>query len=228
MKIAGIQKLTLLDYPGKTACIIFTQGCNFKCGYCQNSSLIPLKGDELISEEEVIDYLKKRQNVLDGVVISGGEPTIQKDLKVFISKIKELGYLVKLDTNGTNNELLKELLDNHLLDYVAMDIKSTFNDYENIIKKKINVDSIKKSIKLLKETPIDHEFRTTIIKDIHDIDKILNICKFLGKEEKYYLQNFEQSEFVVDKKLESFTKEELIDIQKIINRDYPNVCVRGL
>ena len=228
MKIAGLQKLTLLDYPHQTACIIFTQGCNFKCSFCHNSGLIPLKGDNLISEEELFAYLKKRKNILDGVVISGGEPTIQKDLKEFILKIKELGYLVKLDTNGTNYELLKDLIDNHLVDYIAMDIKSTFDEYEKIIQKKVNLDNIEKSIKLLKKSDIDHEFRTTIIKDIHDIDTILKICKYLGENEKYYLQNFQQSEFVINKDLESFSKEELINIQKIIKDKYPNVIVRDL
>ena len=207
MKIAGLQKLTLLDYPSKTACIIFTQGCNFKCSFCQNSELIPLKGN---------------------VVITGGEPTIQKDLKDFIKKIKKLGYLVKLDTNGANYSMLKELIEENLIDYVAMDIKTTFEDYESVIKTKVKIDNIKESIKLLKKTSINHEFRTTIIKNIHDIDKILEICKYLGDSEKYYLQNFEQSEYVVDKTLESFSKEELINIQKIVGEKFPNVIVRNL
>ena len=228
MKIAGLQKLTLLDYPSKTACIVFTQGCNFKCSFCQNSELIPLKGNEQITEEEIFDYLIKRKTVLDGVVITGGEPTIQKDLKDFVEKIKKLGYLVKLDTNGANCVMLKELLDGNLLDYVAMDIKTTFGDYEDVIKTKVKIDNIKESIKLLKKSSINHEFRTTIIKNVHDIDKILEMCKYLGDSEKYYLQNFEQSEYVVDKTLESFSKEELINIQKIVGEKFPNVIVRNL
>ena len=228
MKIAGLQKLTLLDYPSKTACIIFTQGCTFKCSFCQNSELIPLSGNEEITEDDIINYLIKRKNVLDGVVITGGEPTIQKDLKDFIKKIKELGYLVKLDTNGANYSMLKELIEENLIDYVAMDIKTTFEDYEKVIKTKTKMDNIKESIKLLKNSSISHEFRTTIIKNIHDIGKILEICKYLGDSEKYYLQNFEQSEYVVDKTLESFSKEELINIQKIVGEKFPNVIVRNL
>ena len=228
MKIIGLQKLTLLDFPGKTACIIFTQGCNFKCGYCQNSELIPLNSDQLITEEEILEYLTKRQNVLDGVVITGGEPTIQKDLRDFIKKIKDMHFLIKLDTNGSNPDLIKELINDHLIDYVAMDIKMTFNSYEQVIGCKTKIDNIKKSIDLIKKTKIEHEFRTTIINGIHDINTILEICEYVGKKDTMYLQNFEQSEYVVDKKLKSFSNDELINIQKIVGDKYPNVIVRNL
>ena len=227
MRISGFQKLTLLDFPGKVACIIFTQGCNFKCPYCQNSGLIGHENENLIEEEEVISYLKKRQGILDGIVISGGEPTIQKDLDLFMKRIKELGYLIKLDTNGSNPNLIKKLLDEELVDYIAMDIKNVIEDYKDVTGVKVAEDNIKKSIKLLKMSKIDHEFRTTIIKNIHDIDKINKICSYV-KDEKMFLQNFEQSENVLDKSLESFTNKELIDIQKKIKERYPNVVVRGL
>ena len=227
MIISGLQKLTLLDYPNKTACIIFTGGCNFKCSYCQNSDLIG-KNPIMINEEEVFEYLKKRKKVLDGVVVTGGEPTIHKDLPAFIKKIKDLKLLVKLDTNGSNPIMLEELINNHLIDYIAMDIKNTYDDYKVVIKINTNLDNIKKSIELIKKSNIDHEFRTTIIKNFHTLDKIQTICDYLGKEEKYYLQNFEASERVLDKSLISFTKEELINMQKIINEKYPNVKVRGL
>lgn len=227
MRISGFQKLTLLDFPGKVACIIFTQGCNFKCPYCQNSGLIGHENENLIEEEEVISYLKKRQGILDGIVISGGEPTIQKDLALFMKKIKELGYLIKLDTNGSNPNLIKKLLDEELVDYIAMDIKNVIEDYKDVTGVKVAEDNIKKSIKLLKMSKIDHEFRTTIIKNIHDINIINKICSYV-KDEKMFLQNFEQSENVLDKSLESFTNKELIDIQKKIKERYPNVVVRGL
>ena len=228
MKISGLQKLTLLDYPTKVACIIFTQGCNFRCPYCQNSGLIPMEGDYLIEEEEVLSYLKKRKGIIDGLVISGGEPTVQKDLIDFIKKVKELGFLVKLDTNGSNPKVLKELLSNKLIDYVAMDIKYVLDDYKVVAGVKALVNNLEESIKLIKESNIEHEFRTTIIKNIHDIDVILKICKYIGKDENYYLQNFEQSEFVVDKSLESFSNDELILIEKNITKEYPNVKVRGI
>lgn len=228
MKISGFQKLTLLDFPDKLSCIIFTQGCNFKCSYCQNSSLITHKCGDVIDENDIFDYLKKRRKIIDGVVISGGEPTIQKDLYEFVIKIKEMGFLVKLDTNGSNPTVLQKLIDENLLDYVAMDIKNIFEDYEEIIKTRVNIDNIKKSIKILCDSDIDHEFRTTIIKNIHDISKILEICSYFSKGEKIYLQNFEQSDGVIDKKLISFSKEELINLNEKIKEKYPNVKIRGL
>ena len=228
MKISGFQKLTLLDFPGRIACIIFTQGCNFKCSYCQNSLLIPHENEELIAEEEVLDYLEQRKKVLDGIVISGGEPTIQAGLVSFIKRVKELGLLVKLDTNGSNPKILKQLIDEGLIDYVAMDIKNVLDEYEGIIKCKTSIQNIKESIKILSEGKIEYEFRTTIIKNIHTIDKIKAICKFLGAGQPIYLQNFEQSEYVLDKTLESFSKDELINIEKEIKNEYPNVTVRGM
>lgn len=228
MIISGFEKLTLLDFPGKVACILFTQGCNFKCSYCQNSDLLNCGGKSLISEEEIFEYLEKRKNVLDGVVVSGGEPTIQKGLLRFITRIKEMGLLVKLDTNGSNPSILKKLIEEKLVDYVAMDIKNVFNKYSDVIKIETNLDKIKESIELLKNSNVDHEFRTTIIKNFHNIDNIFDICKYLGKNEKIYIQNFEDSDGVIDKGLKSFTKEELVDIQKEINKKFANVKVRGL
>jgi len=227
MKISGFQKLTLLDFPGKVSCIIFTQGCNFKCPYCQNSGLIGHENEYLIPEEEIFSYLKKRQGILDGIVISGGEPTVQKDLDQFMRKVKELGYQIKLDTNGSNPDLIKKLLDEELVDYVAMDIKNVLSEYKDVTGVKVLEEKIKKSIKILQKSNIDHEFRTTIIKNIHDLDKILKICSYV-KEDKMYLQNFEQSENVLDKDLQSFSKEELINIQNKVKEKYPNVKVRGL
>ena len=227
MKISGFQKVTLLDYPNKIAAIIFTQGCNFNCSYCQNSDLIPLK-EGWFKEEEILEYLKKRRKVLDGLVISGGEPTIQKDLIPFIKKVKKLGLLVKLDTNGSNPKVLEELINNNLVDYVAMDIKCTFLNYHEVIKGNANIENIKKSIKLLKQSSVSHEFRTTIIKSFHDMSKILKICEYLGNKERIYLQNFEDSECVLDKSLISFTREELMNIQKNISGKFSNVYVRGL
>lgn len=223
MRIGGFQKLTLLDYPDKTACIIFTQGCNFNCSYCHNSELIVCK-EGTITEDYIFDYLDKRKNIIDGVVISGGEPTIQKDLINFIKIIKEKGFFVKLDTNGTNPKVLKELLDNHLLDYVAMDIKTTFDEYKEVTKCKVNINSIKRSIEIIMKGNIDYEFRTTIIKGVHDISKILKICEIFPK--KYYIQNFRLSENVVDKNLESFSVEELAEIRKILEERFSDVVIR--
>lgn len=227
MKIAGFQKLTLLDYPSKVACILFTQGCNFKCPYCQNSGLIGHENEELIPEEEIFEYLKKRKGVLDGVVVSGGEPTVQKDLAIFIKKIKDMGFLVKLDTNGSNPSLLKKLIDEHLVDYIAMDIKNILTLYKEVAGVSPSVSKLEESIDLIKNSGIDHEFRTTIIKNIHDINKIKKICEYVDGD-TLFLQNFEQSENVCDKNLESFDTDELKRINKIIKKEFPNVTVRRI
>lgn len=227
MNIAGVQKVTLLDYPGKVACEIFTQGCNFECPFCQNSGLIPITNTGEFSEEEIFEYLTLRKNILDGVVITGGEPTVQKDLKSFIKKIKDLGLLVKLDTNGGNPKVLQELIDEDLVDYVAMDIKNIFNKYNITAGKKINLDNIKKSIEILKASKIDYEFRTTIIKEMHSLDDIVSICKLVGNA-KYYLQNFEDSENVIDHSLHGFSREELLFIDKYLKDVFPNVEIRAL
>ena len=227
MNIEGEKKVTLLDYPGKVACEIFTQGCNFECPFCQNSSLIPITNTGEFSEEEIFEYLNLRKNILDGVVITGGEPTVQKDLKAFIKKIKDLGLLVKLDTNGGNPKVLQELIDEKLVDYVAMDIKNIFNKYNITAGKKINLDNIKKSIEILKASKIDYEFRTTIIKEMHSLDDIVSICKLVGNA-KYYLQNFEDSENVIDHSLHGFSREELLFIDKYLKDVFPNVEIRAL
>ena len=228
MIISGFQKLALLDYPNKLACIVFTQGCNFKCAYCQNSDLLSIKTEGLIDEKEIFDYLEKRKKVLDGVVITGGEPTIQPNLTLFIQRVKDLGLKVKLDTNGSNPEIIKKLLKEDLVDYIAMDIKTDFDKYGDIIKINWNMDNIKKSIKLIKESTIEHEFRTTINKNDHTIEDLRRICEYLGPDENYYIQNFEQSDYVLDKSLKSFSKDELIRIEKKLKKEFPNVKVRGL
>ncbi len=225
MIISGMQKLTLLDYPTKTACMIFTGGCNFNCSYCHNSSLIKNEQTSFIKEEEVLEYLEKRKKVLDGLVISGGEPTIQVGLKNFITKVKQIGLKVKLDTNGYNPKVLQDLINNNLLDYIAMDIKGDFLDYDDICGKKIDSKKILESIEIIKKSNIDHEFRTTIIKQYHTIDKIKKI-KELVKDSKYYLQNFKISKEVLNKNLTPFSEEELNLIKKEI--EGLNIIVRGL
>lgn len=185
MKIAGIQKLTLTDYPEKLACIVFTQGCNYNCYYCYNKDLIPKNGKTEVAEDDVLKYLTLRQGFLKGVCICGGEPTIQ-DLKPFIKNAKELGYIVKIDTNGSNPEVIKELIDEKLIDYVAMDIKTTPQLYEKVARTKVDIEAIEKSIKMLIDSDIDYEFRTTIIHLdwYHDILDIIEWFKRLSPEKK--------------------------------------------
>lgn len=230
MTINGLQKLTLLDYPEKTACLVFTQGCNLKCPFCQNSSLImDANGDGIIDEQEIFDYLQKRKGLIDGICISGGEPLIQKDIEKFIKKIKQNGFKVKLDTNGTNPQKLKKLIDKNLLDYVAMDIKNDFMNYNKTAGVKLlNVDKIKESITTLENSNIDYEFRTTLVKEFHCYKNIENICEMIGPKAKYYLQNYQDSDGVLEKGLHGFSEIELKDVLNNLKWKYPNVMVRGI
>ena len=227
MIIGGFQKLTLVDYPGHTACIVFTQGCNFKCPFCHNSDLISCNNSNKIDEQVLFDYLDKRKGLIDGVCISGGEPLLQKDIELFIKKIKEKGYKIKLDTNGSNPSLLKELLDEGYLDYVAMDIKNSFTKYDLTTGIKTNIEKIKESINILKSSTIDYEFRTTIAKELHTLDDLKNILEYIGSNVKFYIQNYRDCEQVLKKGLTEFNKNELLLIKENLERKYPNVVIRG-
>ena len=229
MRIAGYEKVSVQDYPDHVSCIIFTQGCNMRCPYCQNSTLIPIDSNaNLIDEDEIFEYIERRKNLIDGVTISGGEPTLQRNLKDFIKKVKQISGLdIKLDTNGTNYQLLKELIDEGLVDYVAMDIKNSMEKYgvtSGI--SSINKDNILKSIELLKQGSIDYEFRTTIIAEHHDLQDIYEIIKLVDGS-KYYLQNFKMSENVIDKNLTGYSDEKLKLWNEIL-KDYKNLFIRGI
>ena len=226
MIIQGLQKLTVLDFPGQVACIVFTAGCSFRCPFCHNATLVKAEGDN-ISEEEVLAYLKKRQGILDGVVITGGEPTIQKDLKAFIIKIKNLGYKVKLDTNGYHPEVLEDLLNDGLVDYVAMDIKASEQNYQKLCGVDVNTESIKKSISLLKESGIPHEFRTTAVGNLHTTDDFVKIACHIG-DEAYFIQCFTDSGNILSDGCEPFSKEELQAILSEVRRYTPKAELRGI
>lgn len=231
MVISGMQKLTLLDYPGKVACLLFTQGCNFRCQYCHNSELINMcnKKQNHISEEEVFKYLEKRKGLLEGVCISGGEPLLQPDLENFLIKIKQMGYQIKLDTNGSSPNRLAKLIDNKLVDYIAMDVKNDFLNYEETSGvHKMNLQNIKKSIEIIENSHIDYEFRTTVVKQLHSFGQLENICKYIGPEAKYYIQNYRDCDTVLKTGLKGFETSELLQIQKKLNMTYPNVMVRGI
>jgi pyruvate formate lyase activating enzyme len=223
MKIGGLNKLTAQDFPEHLACIIFTKGCNFNCSYCYNRDLVDNKA-ETIDEDYVMAYLYKRRKILDGVVISGGEPTIWDDLIPFIKKIKEFKLDIKLDTNGYNPTMLKEILDNNLVDYIAMDIKAIPDKYMKVINKKIDFNKILESIDLIKKSNIKYEFRTTIMKDVHDKKDIIKILKLIG-DSKLYLQNFQYTDVVKDKNIKSFSRDELLKLKEEL-KEYPNVIVR--
>lgn len=223
MKIGGLNKLTTQDFPEHLACIIFTKGCNFNCSYCYNRDLVDNKA-ETIDEDYVMAYLYKRRKILDGVVISGGEPTIWDDLIPFIKKVKEFKLDIKLDTNGYNPAMLKEILDNNLVDYIAMDIKAIPDKYMKVINKKIDFNKILESIDLIKKSNIKYEFRTTIMKDVHDKKDIIKILKLIG-DSKLYLQNFQYTDVVKDKNIKSFSRDELLKLKEEL-KEYPNVMVR--
>lgn len=210
MKISGFQKLTLLDFPGHTACTLFTPGCNMRCPFCHNTPLVTGEAPEEYSEEEILSYLKKRQGILDGVAITGGEPLLHNDIGDFIRKIKEAGYKVKLDTNGSKSDLLARLINEGLLDFIAMDIKNSPEKYALTSGSNIAFEEISRSIDIIKNSGIPHEFRTTVVKEFHGEDDILSIAKMLGKSEKYYLQQFKDSGDILCEGCSAHPEEELI------------------
>ncbi|MBU1684363.1 anaerobic ribonucleoside-triphosphate reductase activating protein [Patescibacteria group bacterium] len=205
MLIGGLQKFSVLDYPGHISAIIFTKGCNFKCQFCYNPMLVyPSKKDHtLILENDLFYFLKKRIGKLDSVVITGGEPTVQQDLPKFIQKIKKLNYLVKLDTNGTNPEMLKNLIQKNLINYIAMDIKAPLEKYNQITGVEVDFNKIQKSIKIIMQSNLPYEFRTTVVPKFLDAEDIKKIGELIQGAKKWFLQNFKSNTDLVNKKLEN-------------------------
>lgn len=230
MNIQGLQKLTLLDYPEKVACTLFTAGCNFRCPFCHNASLVThIKQEERIPTEQILYYLKKRSGVLDGVCISGGEPLLQPDLEDFICRVKELGYSVKLDTNGSNALLLRHLMERELLDYVAMDIKNSPGKYGMTIGiGEYDMKNIYRSVELLMEGTVPYEFRTTVVREFHKREDFSAIGRWLKGAEQYYLQRFEDSGDLIRPGLRAYTKEILVQALEIVQRNVPNAKLRGV
>ncbi len=230
MVITGFQKSTLLDYPGKVAALIFTYGCNLRCAYCHNPELVtqPCIPSSILKEEYILEYLKQRKDLLDAVVITGGEPTIQKDLIPFMQKIKDIGYLLKLDTNGTDSKIVKKILDLGIVDYWAMDIKYEKELYIQKLEKNINYEEIEESINLLKKYAKDYEFRTTFVKGIHTIDSAKGIGELIDGSKRYYIQNFRPGK-TIDPTLNnqnSFTTKELERLKKVIDKYVKDVQIR--
>jgi len=231
MKIGGLQKLTLIDYPDKVAATVFLIGCNFKCPFCQNPELVEpeeIKKQSRIEERDFFNFLDQRKELLEGVCITGGEPTIQSDLIDFIKKIKQKGFLIKLDTNGSNPEVLSKLVNEHLLDFVAMDIKTSLDKYEKAIGIKFDLEKIKKSIGLIKDSGLDYEFRTTIVPGIIDEKDIEKMGNWLQGAKKIALQQF-QNKKVLDKKftkIEPYSEEILKSFKKILEKHINEVELR--
>ena len=228
MCIVGLQKLTLLDYPGHVACTVFLQGCNFKCPFCYNSSLIDSNDNNFLSTNYFFDFLDKRKKVLDGVAITGGEPLINPSIKEFIKKIKEKGFLVKLDTNGSNPNLLKELIEENLVDYVAMDIKNTFEKYQITTGVNVDIENIKKSIHLLINSSIDYEFRTTVVKEFHNIEDFKLIGEQIKGAKNYFLQSYQEKDSVLSKNLHPLSTDELQACLKVVKEFVNNASIRGI
>lgn len=230
MYINGFQKLTILDYPGKVACIVFTPGCNFRCPFCHNAALVThIDKDTYIDEEEVLSYLKKRQEILDGVVITGGEPLLQDGIEEFIGKIKDLGYAIKLDTNGSFPEKLISLVEKGLVDYVAMDIKNSKAKYMATIGvNNIDMASIEKSVDFLLQNKVDYEFRTTIVDGFHTVDDIQDIVVWIKGAHKYFLQNFVDSGDLIEAGLSPVSVDMLKEMKKKATEFVPCVEIRGI
>jgi pyruvate formate lyase activating enzyme len=195
MKLSAIERFTILDYPEKVACIAFTPGCNMRCGFCHNPEFVlPEKIQELqgsfIEEETFFNFLEKRRGLLDGVVVSGGEPTIWRDLPAFLAGIKKRGFLVKLDTNGNHPEMLRSLLEKNLVDYVAMDVKTSLAQYKDLVGGAVKPENIFESIHLLKASPLPYEFRTTLIKEVHTKEVLEDMKGLLSGSRQWFLQTF--------------------------------------
>lgn len=227
--ICGFNKLTMVDYDGKMSATIFLGACNFRCPFCHNSGLVvDVNNADRVSFSEIYDYLKQRKNILEAVCITGGEPTLYPDLKEMIKKIKELGYLVKLDTNGTNLAIVKELYEEGLIDYVAMDIKNSFAKYPITTgKKSIDKEPIKESIEFLINSGIDYEFRTTLVKELHTIDDMKEIALMIKGAKRYYLQQFIDNGGCIVSGLHRVEKEEAYIFRDELRKTLEHVELRG-
>ena len=231
MKIKGLQKTTLLDYPEKLACTVFTGGCNFRCPFCHNASLVlrPSDVDE-ISEESFFSYINKRKGLLDGVCITGGEPLLNKDIEDFISRIKSLGFLVKLDTNGAFPDRLEALLDKGLVDYVAMDVKNSPAKYAITagLEDKLDLSLIERSIKIIMNKAPDYEFRTTVVRELHTEEDIEEISKWLVGTRRYFLQKYVDSGDILLEGYSAYDDAQMQTLHTISCKHIPNTILRGV
>lgn len=231
MLIKGIQKTTLLDYPGKVASIIFLAGCNFRCPYCQNPSLIKgYKELPTIPEREVIEFLRGRRKWLDGVCITGGEPTLHEDLPSFIAEVKKEGLLLKLDTNGSNPGMLERLLKEGLLDYIAMDIKAPLQRYAEVVKAKVDLKKIQKSVEIIRMSGLDYEFRTTIVPGLIGEEDIMDITNWIRGSKNYYLQQFRNHDTLEEsfREISPYKPEEIRQFAALASNSFEVCEVRGV
>ena len=227
MKFGGLQKLTLLDYPQKMACTVFTVGCNFRCPFCHNNSLVECNVQQLTTDE-ILVFLKKRKNVLEGLCLTGGEPLLQVDVAEFLTEVKKLGYLVKLDTNGAFPHKLKQLVELGLVDYVAMDIKNSPSMYQQTAGANVDMDAICQSVEFLKSGVVDYEFRTTVTGNLHNETSIEEMGKWLVGAKVLYLQQFVDSGDLIDPTTTGCNEQTLQHYQAILQKYIPSVQLRGV
>lgn len=229
MKIHGFMKTTLLDYPGKVSCIVFTAGCNLRCPFCHNSFLVTdISSEREISQNQIFEYINKRKGILDGVCISGGEPLLNDDIFDFVRKIKETGLLVKLDTNGTFPEKLKKAVEEKIVDYVAMDIKNTDEKYAQTVGiENFDTAPINESIDFLLLNKVDYEFRTTVVREFHTAEDIENIAKRISGAKKYFLQTFIDSGNLIGSNLHGYSSGEMNKLKETAQQYVVDVIVRG-
>lgn len=233
MEIGGLQKTTLIDYPGKIAATVFLIGCNFRCPFCYSPELVlpeKIKQQPRIKEDDFFNFLKEKKGYLDGVVICGGEPTIQPDLEQFLKKIKKMNFLIKIDTNGSQPNILKKIIDKKLVDYIAMDVKAPLREekYNLAVGCRVNLNAITESINLIKKSGIDYEFRTTVVPTIHTFDDIIEIAENIAPAKRYYLQNFKAEKTINPRMLQirGFSEEELKNLIEKIKKFFEECKLR--
>ena len=227
MKINGLLKLTLLDFPGYTACTVFFGGCNFRCPFCHNASLVRGEGED-ISVDEFFKFLSKREGIIDGVAVTGGEPLLQRELYDFLKRIKDMGFLVKLDTNGSFPEKLKELCRAGLVDYVAMDIKSSPEGYSRAAGCNVSIEKVRESVDYLLSGAVDYEFRTTVAKGAVMPEDMEGIGELIRGAKRYFLQGFVDSGDILGEGVGAYTKEEMEEMLENVKKYVPAAELRGL
>jgi pyruvate formate lyase activating enzyme len=230
MHISGLQKLTLLDFPGHTACTVFTGGCNYRCPFCHNAELVLRPGEQPeVSEEEFFALLRKRRGLLDGVAVTGGEPTLQPDLPEFLTRVRDLGYAVKLDTNGTHPALVKDLAARDLVQYIAMDIKNAPDRYAGTAGvEDPRLEAVRETAAFLLEGRVPYEFRTTVVKELHRPEDLAAIGRWLAGAEKYFIQCFTDSGDLISPGLHPCSREELDALLAAVRPHIPAAELRGV
>jgi pyruvate formate lyase activating enzyme len=229
MEIGGLQRVSLNDYPGKICATVFTQGCNFRCAYCHNPELVdPDRYGPVLPEEEVLSFLSKRRGKLEAVTVTGGEPTLQRDLEQFLGELKEMNYLVKVDTNGSNPETLSTLIDKQLVDYIAMDLKGPLKKYGLMTAVKVDVSRIRRSIQLISTSGIAHEFRTTVVRSQLGLEDFVSMAKIIKQARLYVLQSFVASKTLDSAFLSeaSYTQEEFSTLRDVLEKKGIPVVIR--